>query len=149
MYNYKMNKISNKAIKINPASFKYKMISFNVVEKDDLIQFEFNSGQYPVQAQYNPCSVKGHTLTIKLDYTTLEKQSYRNPGVELFFNIHSLYSWYIALLETETGITMELHSGNNPMYIDHQNKIVTNNIHTIGLQNNQIFARIVPPVLYE
>ena len=53
---------SSKVVKINPVIFKYKMVSFNSNEKEDSIVIELNTGNYPIQYQYNPNSTKGKYL---------------------------------------------------------------------------------------
>ncbi len=138
---------SSKVVKINPVIFKYKMISFNINEKDDSIVIELNTGNYPIQYQYNPNSSKGHALLLKVEYLQLDKQQYKDPGLSLLFHLNSAYNFFATVVESENGIGMEVHTGIYPMAIDGSNKMIqpSNTSPSIATQNNSINIKILLP----
>lgn len=138
-----------KPYKINPVSFRYRMLSFNLTEKDDMICAEINTGIYPIKTQYNPVNSKGHTLIVKVDYTAVDRQAFKEPGLNLYFNLNSQNTWTAGISEDETGIQLEIHTGCYPMFIDTTNKLVTSLGNNISLTNNSILVKLVQPYNFE
>ena len=138
---------STKVVKVNPVIFKYKMISFNINEKEDSIVIELNTGNYPIQYQYNPNSAKGHALLLKVEYLSLDKQQYKDPGLSLLFHLNSAYNFFATIVESENGIGMEIHTGLYPMAIEGANKMIQTNgmSPSICTQNNSINIKILLP----
>ena len=141
-----------KSYKINPVVLKYKMVQLNIVEKDSNIHLEFNAGMYAIQTQYNPCADnKGNCLTLKVEYGMVDRQKYDSSGFESCFNISSDLNLYVAMVESESGITLEVYSGYYPMFIEHQNK--TTMIEKCGglsnkiVQQNIVKMRLVNPIM--
>jgi hypothetical protein len=139
-------------LKTMPIIFKYKMINFQFNEKEEGLVAEVSTGVYPIQSQYNPCHIKGHTLTIKVDYLIGDKNNFKEPGLNLLFNLNSSLNLYVAIVEEETGIVIEIHSGMYPIFIDVKNKIMTPPINNILLSqqtqsiithNNCLTAKIL------
>jgi hypothetical protein len=133
------------AVKVQPVHIKYRMINLNFVEKDGTVIANLTTGCYPIQSQYNPNNSKGHTLTIKIECHPNDRQKIYETQTELLFTINSELNWIVALVENENNITIEIHSGSYPMLIDQSNKLVLHHGNNIGLQNNNLSIKIVPP----
>ena len=148
-----MYSMNTRTYKINPVVFKYKMIQVNVIEKDNNINLEFSSGSYAINSQYNPCADnKGNSLTLKVDYSLLDKQKYESPGMECCFTLNSELNLYMALVESESGISLELFSGYYPMYLEHQNKTTILENKRLDLNNrivhhNTVKVKLVNPMI--
>lgn len=117
--------MNGKTIKVHPLIFKYKNISFQVNEKDDNVSIDITSIGSPIQTIYNPCHPKGHQLCIKTEYSSCEKQAYKEPGMNLLFHINTSLCWYAGINESENGITIDIYTGSFPMYVDQVNKMLS------------------------
>jgi hypothetical protein len=118
---------AKKSFKINPVAFKYKMVSFALIEKDDCVMAEFNTGSYPIQYQYTPCSQKGgHVCFVKVEFSASDRSTYKEAGLQnLTFNCGSYQPWTVTVNETTEYILFELQSGPYPMSLDMSNKLIT------------------------
>ncbi len=123
------------------------MLSFNINEKEDSICVELNTGNYPIQYQYNPNSTKGHSLLLKVEYLPIDKQQYKDPGLSLLFHLNSAFNFFATVVESENGIGIEVHTGIYPMAIDGSNKIIqpSNASPSIITQNNAMQVKILLP----
>ncbi len=102
-----------------PFIFTYKTIHFSVTESDSEFMFELTCKNM-IHTSYTPQTIKGNKLTAKVNFGTSDRLgSKETGGVSMHITFNSDYNWFCSLVETETGITMEFHTGEHQFVIDH------------------------------
>jgi len=132
--------------KIHPFLFKYKMIELNVYEKDDNVSVEVLSGNYPLSVSYNPLHPKGHFATVKVEYSNSDKQTVCSRPLSLIWNIQVNTNWFAAISESDSGLSIEIMANNNPLMIEHQNSLVSNNVN-VSSKDNKVNIRFLQPAI--
>ena len=92
---------------------------------------------------------KGHVLIVKIEYSNIDRQNFKEPGLSMYFNLNSQNTWYVGISEDETGIQLELHSGCFPMYIDTTNKVISTLGNNLTIQNNTVVIKLAPVFMNE
>lgn len=104
-------------LKMYPFIFSYKSINLNITEKDNMFIVELNS-KHMIHSMYTPQTIKGNKITARVQFNTGERLGSKDNGVSMHITINPDYNWFCSLIENESGVILEIHTGEHQFNLE-------------------------------
>ena len=109
----------------NPIILNYKTFSCFIQEKEDGLTFECTN-KHIIHTAYNPRSEKGCKLTAKVLFSANDRIGSKDNGLNCHYSLHSELGWFINFYESETGLSIDLITGQQNFTFENTTKLVSN-----------------------
>ena len=129
--------MSSTGNRFNPIILNYKTFSLLIHEKDNTLCIESNS-KHIIHTSYNPRSDKGHNLNVKINFVSSERINSKEIGLNLHYTLNSDLEWYITCFESDSGLSIDIITGQNMIGIENTTKIINN------VKQYSLVVKIIP-----